>query len=384
MAYLVRIIRWLWQLPLFWKILLANSAIVAVGAVVGTVVTVWHVQRFPDDPHYELIALFALAGWTISFVVNRWVLRLALSPLDRIQQVVDRVRRGETSTRVPTLFLSDERFDRLAQTLNQMLDQLESDARRRRELSRRILMAQEEERKRIARELHDEAAQALTSLLVHLRLLAKAHTPEEAQRQVDALRELTAAALEDVRRIALDLRPKILDDLGLPAALQWLVDEFNAADSPQATLALKGLTHRFSSTVELVIYRVVQEALTNARRHAQAQHVWIHIQATRGQIEVVVRDDGRGFDPAEALRDGGLGLSGMRERLASLGGELLIQSSPGQGTRIVGRIPLAELRTPTGADKRVSTRTEIGRLHLGENSQKETDHARSDSYPAGR
>ncbi len=337
----MRIPRRLERLPLFWKILLANSAIVAVGAVVGTIVTVWHVQRYPDDPHYELIAFFALGGWLISFLVNRWVLRLALTPLDRVQAAVDQIRRGEVHARVPALRLSDERFDRLAQTLNQMLDQIEADAQRRKELSRRILMAQEEERQRIARELHDQAAQSLTSLLVHLRLLEKAHSPEDAQRQVAALRELTAVALEDVRRIALNLRPKILDDLGLVAALRWLVDEFNAQAGPRATLDMDGLTSRLPRPVELVLYRVVQEALTNVRRHAQARHVWVHLQVSGDQVTVTVQDDGRGFDPNRLNEGEGLGLLGMRERLASLGGELQVDSQPGQGTRIIGHIPWA-------------------------------------------
>ena len=165
------------RLPLFYKILFANLAIVGLGAFAGTAITIWHVLAFPDDPHYELIVLFAGAGIVISFLVNNWVLKRALDPLDQLQDAVDEVRRGAPNARVVLGDVSDDRFDRLADTFNQMLAQLEADALEMQQLTRRIIQVQEEERHRLAHELHDEAAQALTSLLVRLRLLERAHTP---------------------------------------------------------------------------------------------------------------------------------------------------------------------------------------------------------------
>lgn len=344
-AFRQRILR----IPTFYKILLANLAIVTLGAVVGTVITVWHVQTYPEDIHYELIAFFGLAGLVISFVVNKWVLQQALSPLERLQAVVDQVRQNQRQARVRYGSVSDEQFDRLADTFNQMLDEQEQHARQMQQLPRRILQAQEEERQRLARDLHDEAAQALTSLLVHLRLLERAYDPEKAQQQVQELRKLTAQALEEVRRVALDLRPTILDDLGLAAALEWRVDEFNQASDLKTTIAVEGLSGRLPRDIELVFYRVGQEALSNIARHAQAQHVKLRLWQESTSLSLEISDDGRGFAPATKTVNGseGLGLLGMRERLASIQGSLVIESRPGQGTRILAQAPL---EPPQGED----------------------------------
>jgi two-component system sensor histidine kinase UhpB len=336
------LVRRLLRIPLFYKILLANSAIVALGAIAGTIITVWHVRAFPGDLHYQLIAFFAGVGLAISFAVNYLALKLALDPLDQIQSAVDQVRRGRRDVRLDAGALSDERFDRLAATFNQMLDALEQDARQLHQLSQATLQAQEEERQRVARELHDEAAQALTSLLLRLRLLERADNPADARQHIQELRALTAGALEDVRRIALELRPTILDDLGLAAALSWRVDEFNAAGAARATLQVAYIDGRLPRPIELICYRVAQEALTNVARHARAQCVRIALRQEDGQLALEIRDDGRGFDAAAigADRACGLGLRGMRERLALVGGELTIDSQPGRGTLVQARVRL--------------------------------------------
>jgi two-component system sensor histidine kinase UhpB len=315
---------------------------VALGAALGTVITVWHVRQFPEDVHYELIILFAGVGIVVSFLVNTWVLHRALAPLDRLQDAVDEVRQGHTDVRVEPGATSDDRFDRLAETFNAMLGQLEEDARQMQQLSRQILQAEEEERRRLAHELHDEAAQALTLLLVRLRLLERAHTPDEAQQRVQELRELTAQALENVRRVAVDLRPTILDDLGLAPALEWRVDEFNQDKTAHATMEVRGLEARLPREVELIFYRIGQEALSNVARHAEAKQVQVRLCQEAGTLTLEVTDDGRGFDPAQVhIQVGGrLGLLGMRERMAMIRGELMIDSEPGRGTHIMARAPL--------------------------------------------
>ncbi len=339
--------------PLFYKILLANLAVVTFGAIVGTVVTIWHVATFPQALHWQLIFLFAAVGLAISFVVNSWVLKRALDPLDRLQQAVDDVRSGSVNTRVLLSDNSDERFDRLADTFNQMLGQLERDAEEMQQLSRQILQAQEDERFRLARELHDEAAQALTSLLVHLRLLERAHEPAEAQKRVQELRELTAHALEDVRRVALDLRPTILDDLGLGSALEWRIDELNKHSDMRAKVTITGLDERLSSDVALALYRVAQESLSNAGRHAKAKNVEVTLTRLPTQIMLEICDDGVGFNPNAPPAVGsrhGLGLLGMRERMRMVGGELTIVSNPGRGTQVQARVPIpADLLHPNPA-----------------------------------
>jgi signal transduction histidine kinase len=190
--------------------------------------------------------------------------------------------------------------------------------------------------------LHDEAAQALTSLLVRLRLLERAGDPEAAREHLQELRALTAHALEDVRRIALELRPTILDDLGLTAALDWRVDEFNAAGAAHVTLQVVGINGRLPRPIELTCYRVAQEALTNAARHAAATYVQIILRQEDDWLVLEIRDDGQGFDAVavQADRAQGLGLRGMRERLALVGGDLTIDSRPGHGTHLLARVPL--------------------------------------------
>jgi two-component system sensor histidine kinase UhpB len=336
-AYTALQSQWLRRLPLLARILLVNSAIVALGAVVGTVVVVWHVRTYPNDFHYELIGVFLLCGIVLSGIVNYLALRVTLAPLDRIQSTVDAVRAGRRDVRADPGATGDERFERLADTFNRMLDLLDADAQQLHELSGAILQAQEDERQRVARELHDEAAQALTSLLVRIRLLERADDPLAARQHTRELRQLTADALEQVRRVALELRPTILDDLGLLAALEWRVDEFNAAGTARAALEANAHELRLPHAVELALFRVAQEALTNVARHAQATTVTIRLECAPGAIVLTIADDGCGFDPT--VTQGGLGLRGMRERLALVGGTLTISGAPGAGSCVTARVP---------------------------------------------
>jgi two-component system, NarL family, sensor histidine kinase UhpB len=340
------IVRRLARVPLIYKILVGNMLIVALGAVVGTVITVWHVRQYPQDPHYGLIFIFAAIGIILSFVMNNQILKMALQPLDCLQAAVNAIRQGQPGVQIRCGGPTDERFDRLVETFNLMVSQQAADAHRLQALSHRILQAQEEERQRVARELHDEAAQALTSLLVHLRLLERAYTPEQAQQRVHELRELTAGALEEVRRVALDLRPKILDDLGLTAALAWRVDEFNAADGARATLHVEGINERLPRMVELVFYRVAQEALNNAARHAAARNVTVTLKRVDQTLRLSIVDDGQGFNVAHKLNSqspgstGGLGLLGIRERMSMIGGGVEINAEHGRGSRISVHAPI--------------------------------------------
>jgi two-component system, NarL family, sensor histidine kinase UhpB len=342
-----RMITSLLRLPLLLKILLANSLLVAIGAVVGTMVTVWHVQAYPEDWHYGLIALFGAAGLSLSFVINYVVLRLAFTPLDRLQAAVDRVRQGDISARVEPGWMDDERFSRLAGTFNQMLATVDTATQDLRSLSQRIITAQEDERQRVARELHDQSAQSLTLMLVRLRLLERSPDAEQARQQVQDLRRLTAQALEEIRRIALELRPKILEDLGLGEALAWRVDELNASGAVRATLQ-NSLDHRVPKDIELVLYRVAQEALTNIARHADARHARVRLSAEADGVSLSIEDDGIGFDlDAKQSHMSGLGLTGIRERLALVGGKLHIDSKSGQGTRLIAKVPVT-LAVATG------------------------------------
>lgn len=328
------------RVPLFYKILLANSLIVAIGAVGGTIFTIWHVLTYPDDAHYELIALFAALGLTLSFAANYVVLRLALTPLTRLQAAVEDVREGDLSTRVRVGRMDDEQFVNLIETFNQMVATTAENTLELRRLSQRILEAQEVERQRVARELHDQSGQSLTTMLVRLRVLERTEDVNQARKQVQELRQLTAQALEEIRRIALELRPKILEDLGLCEALAWRADELNAAGALKTSLQTAGMDRRLSRELELVLYRVAQEALTNVARHAKAHTATIALRQADGRVTLTVEDDGAGFDADAALaHPSGLGLAGMRERLALVGGTLQVHSAPGRGTHLVATAP---------------------------------------------
>jgi signal transduction histidine kinase len=207
-----------------------------------------------------------------------------------------------------------------------------------REALERVVSAQELERKRLARELHDETGQALTSVLLGLKRLDEATSLDEVRSGVAALRELTVQTLQDVRRLAVELRPSALDDFGLVPALERLVDGFREQTGLQVELEAQ-LGERLPADVETALYRIVQEALTNVVKHADATTVSILLRQAESAVAAIVEDDGRGFLPAQG--DGeGLGLAGMRERLALLDGTLKVESSPGSGTTLVAEVPL--------------------------------------------
>jgi signal transduction histidine kinase len=192
------------------------------------------------------------------------------------------------------------------------------------------LKAQEEERARIARELHDEVGQALTGLILGLEGL-----PGD---RAEALKELARHTLTEVRRLALDLRPSVLDHLGLEAALRRYVREYAERTGVEVDLSLH-LTRPLPQELETVVYRVVQEALTNVARHSGSPRASVGVVEVLGEVRVFVEDEGRGFDP-EAVDPGRQGLLGMRERVELLGGRLSVESAPGQGTRVQVRLPI--------------------------------------------
>jgi signal transduction histidine kinase len=208
-----------------------------------------------------------------------------------------------------------------------------------RDALRRVVSGQELERRRLARELHDETGQALTSILLGLRAVEEADGPDEMNMAASHLRELVVATLQDVRRLAVQLRPKALDDFGLVAAVEHLVQTFSEATEIRVDLeALLG-DKRLPAEVETTLYRIVQEALTNIVKHAGASRVSILLVRRSGSATVLIEDDGKGFDPAE-LREEGMGIMGMRERVELHEGRLTVESAPGSGATLVAEVPL--------------------------------------------
>jgi signal transduction histidine kinase len=203
---------------------------------------------------------------------------------------------------------------------------------------RRVVEAQELERRRLARELHDETGQALTSILLGMKAIRAASTPADAERAEGEVRAQIVQALQDVRALAVELRPAALDDFGLVAALEHLAETFQARSGLE-TLVQANIDGRLSPEIETVLYRVVQEALTNVVKHAGAEHVSIVLRSRDGSVAATIDDDGRGF-VREDVREEALGLLGMRERLALVGGTLEVESSPESGTTIAAQVPV--------------------------------------------
>jgi signal transduction histidine kinase len=200
---------------------------------------------------------------------------------------------------------------------------------------RRVVAGQEVERRRLARELHDETGQALTSILLGLRALEEANNDVE----VDNLRELVVATLQDVRRLAVQLRPKALDDFGLVPALERLVQTFSESSGIGVELEAQIGEERLPSDVETTVYRIVQEALTNVVKHAEATRVSILLVRRDATVTAVVEDDGLGFNP-EAAGEDSLGLEGMRERVELHEGRMTVETAPGSGTTLRVEVPL--------------------------------------------
>ena len=202
-----------------------------------------------------------------------------------------------------------------------------------RDALRRVVAGQEVERRRLARELHDETGQALTSILLGLRAVDEAGNRDDVAKAVADLRELVVATLQDVRRLAVQLRPKVLDDFGLVPALERLAQAFSESSGIGVELEATVGEGRLPTEVETTVYRIVQEALTNVVKHAQATEVSILLVRRDGLLTAVLEDNGAGFDPGAVTSDS-LGLEGMRERVALHDGRLTIETAPGSGTTL--------------------------------------------------
>lgn len=210
----------------------------------------------------------------------------------------------------------------------------------RRLLLERALQVQEDERRRIARELHDEAGQLMTSLLVGLRSVSDARRLADAKLQAKRLREIASGAINEIGRLARGLHSSVLDDLGIEVAIRRFADEFAKTHAIQIDLEMAA-SHlsEFSRDEQINLYRIVQEALTNVARHAQASGVHIKFQSSASDLEVTIRDDGRGLSGASKSSSRRLGIEGMRQRAASMGGSLQIQSPTEGGTQVLLQIP---------------------------------------------
>jgi two-component system sensor histidine kinase UhpB len=309
-------------------VFLANSAVLMVAAILLAVTPI--TISAPITGGQLTLVLVGLAGLlTLDFVV----LRRVLSPLVRLTEVMSTVDPDQPGRRLADVDPRSTEGAALAEAFNAMLDRLES---ARREAARTALAAQEAERLRVARELHDEIGQTLTAVVLQAEQAADGD-PALASRELARLANALHDSLEDVRRIARELRPEALDDLGLVNALIALCSRVDAQSGPRVRRELEGGLPPLSPEVELVLYRVAQESLTNTVRHAEASTATVSLAADAESVSLSIDDDGKGM-PAE-LPGGTAGIAGMRERALLVGGHLSIDSPPGEGTRVRLSVP---------------------------------------------
>jgi len=287
---------------------------------------------------FTLLALTCgvlLAGLVIAFLLATVFTR----PLARLAEAARAVGRGELSQQVA--IDSRDEVGRLAVAFNTMTQQLREKEEDRTRLLGKVISAQEEERKRIARELHDEAGQALSSLMLGLKHLEETCPGPEAKEKAAELRALTSETLDLAHDLALELRPSALDDLGLVAALERYVRDYARKHGIQLDFHAANLQgKRLPIQEEIALYRIAQETLTNVAKHAEAQHVSVLLEERNGTTVLIVEDDGKGFDlEAVMSHSRRLGLLGMEERAALVGGRLTVESRPGAGTAVFVEVP---------------------------------------------
>jgi two-component system sensor histidine kinase UhpB len=314
-------------LPLFWRVLALNGALVTTMAVaIAIVLSAPFAHIAADDATILAVTL------TVTLLANALLLRHALAPLTHLPALLRRVDPLQSGERLQVPSAPSEAAE-LAQAYNEMLDELETE---RLESTRRVLSAQENERLRVARELHDEVGQTLTGVLLGLARVSR-DAPLELTQPLEQLLETTRASIDDVRRIAQRLRPEPLEDLGLAVALLALSRRMREQSGLRIACRIPADLPPQSPERELVLYRVAQEALTNAVRHADAASVTITLQLRSDRLTLSVRDDGRGM--REGHREGG-GMRGMRERAGLVGASLQITSAPHAGTEVHLDVPL--------------------------------------------
>jgi two-component system sensor histidine kinase UhpB len=313
------------RLPLFWRIFALNVALLTTVAVLllATPVTI-------SAPIALTEALVVLAGLVVTIGVNAVLLRRAFAPLGRLVQRMEMVDLLRPEQRLAVV-RSDE-IGRVVTAFNGMLDRLE---RERQESGSRVLAAQEAERLAIARDLHDEVGQVLTGVLLQLNSITEA-APEQRE-ALDEARAAVRQALEEVRRISSDLRPEMLEDLGLVSALTELSNSFARVTGVRVVRELDPTLPRLPPEVELAVYRIAQESLTNIARHANARQVTIALEHDRDTIVFRVVDDGHGFGGVPVEHGG---LRSMRERALLIDGALTIEPAPGGGVAVRLEVPV--------------------------------------------
>ena len=328
------------RLPLYWRVVLINGLVFVVGTVALAFAPVTVSARVLASE-----AVVLTVGLVVIVVVNALLLRRSLRPLDRLAALMDTVDLQQPGQRLPET--GNGPVERLVERFNAMLERLETE---RSTSSAKALAAQEAERQRIARELHDEIGQGLTAVLLGLKRVADKVPGGTSQAAVEVAEELrllqdtARASLDEVRDVARRLRPGVLEDLGLVSALAALATDTTTHTGIHVQRGLASGLPALSPEKELVIYRVAQEALTNTARHAGADTVQLSLSRQADAVALLVADNGRGTRG----RPEGSGIHGMRERALMVEGRLTIRARPEGGTEVRLVVPLDTGTVPEG------------------------------------
>lgn len=354
-VYFPRWVAALLRIPLIGKIAGANALIVTVATLIAA-----FGGMVGQDPKLWLLLLASLA---LGLVVNVILVVIALRPLKDLEQTARSVWQGELDARVPASLVADAGIQRVGSTLNVLLDGLMADRVKLRTLANQIIRTGDEERASIARELHDSTAQSLAALLLELSVLAAENTEPRLEARIARIRSIVSDVLDEVRLVAHTVHPRVLDDLGLAAALQLLARETQERSGTVVTCSGPATLLSIDAASASTLYRVAQEAVGNAIRHANATRVSICVVQKDGAVELEVGDDGIGFNTGDVeKRRPGMGLFTMRERAALVGGRLTLQSLPGVGTRVLVVVPATATAPAPSADLatiRQATRSNI-------------------------
>jgi two-component system sensor histidine kinase UhpB len=325
--------------PLYRYILLANGSVLVVVVVSAVLLA-----RLTATPHVALlVAMFVPAGIGLLALADYVLVRVVARPLLDVSRIIEAVRRGEAFGHAAFDEPSDPDLRAVSNALLATVDRLEHEARR---YSSRLLTSVEDERRRIGRELHDETSQTLAAILISLDLAEKglSNASPDVRARVANSKELIRHSLDQIKLLVYDLRPSMLDDLGLLPALRWYIQSHLAGSGIEVVTDFEHAHGRLPGHTETALYRIAQESLANVVKHANATRVSMVLEIQPGYVQLAVHDNGIGFDPDEVMNDRtdyyGIGLLSIRERAELLNGTCTITSGPMGGTHVYVVVPV--------------------------------------------
>jgi two-component system, NarL family, sensor histidine kinase UhpB len=324
------------SISLFWRIFAVNATLLSLVAVL-LIVTPIEISA----PIAPIQAVIIVAGFVVAMVANGLLSRRAIAPLERLAQRMDTVDLLRPGQRLA--IGRDDEVGHVVRAFNRMLDRLESE---RRQSGQRMVAAHEDARVSVARDLHDEVGQLLTGVLLQLDSIADA--APQGRDEIDEAKEAVRRALDEVRRISSELRPEMLEHLGLLSALTELATTFGRASGIGVQREFDVSLPALEPAASLAIYRIAQESLTNVARHARADLVTIAIEGSHDSVVLRVSDNGRGFVTPMPEEHGGL--RSMRERALLVDGALAIRQMPAGGVEVRLEVPLTPARQPVGVE----------------------------------